>query len=53
MASTPSPAPQHPALLAEDTSVTFYFDNQTGWVTDSINSLIANVPGSFKRTRLR
>ncbi|MBK8901694.1 MAG: pullulanase-type alpha-1,6-glucosidase [Anaerolineaceae bacterium] len=40
--------PNIPLSLAEDTSVTFYFDNQTGWVTDSVNSLIANVPGSFQ-----
>jgi pullulanase len=40
--------PNIPLSLAEDSSVTFYFDNQTGWVTDSVNSLIANVPGSFQ-----
>ncbi|WP_420631431.1 pullulanase-type alpha-1,6-glucosidase [Candidatus Leptofilum sp.] len=37
-----------PLSLAEDSSVTFYFDNQTGWVADSVNNLIANVPGSFQ-----
>lgn len=37
-----------PLVLAEDTAVTFYFDNQTGWVADSVNNLIANVPGSFQ-----
>ena len=40
--------PNIPLSLAEDSTVTFYFDNQTGWVADSINSLIANVPGSFQ-----
>lgn len=40
--------PNIPLSLAEDTSVTFYFDNQTGWVADSVNNLIANVPGSFQ-----
>ncbi len=37
-----------PLVLEEDTAVTFYFDNQTGWVADSVNNLIANVPGSFQ-----
>ncbi len=37
-----------PLVLAQDTAVTFYFDNQTGWVADSVNNLIANVPGSFQ-----
>ncbi|MCB9008343.1 MAG: pullulanase-type alpha-1,6-glucosidase [Ardenticatenaceae bacterium] len=37
-----------PLSLTADSSVTFYFDNQTGWVADSVNSLIANVPGSFQ-----
>ena len=40
--------PNIPLSLTEDSTVTFYFDDQTGWVTDSINSLIANVPGSFQ-----
>ncbi len=40
--------PNIPLSLAEDSTVTFYFDNQTGWVADSVNSLIANVPGSFQ-----
>ncbi|MAU00891.1 MAG: alpha-dextran endo-1,6-alpha-glucosidase [Anaerolineaceae bacterium] len=37
-----------PLSLAEDRTVTFYFDNQTGWVADSVTNLIANVPGSFQ-----
>ncbi|MCP4424955.1 MAG: pullulanase-type alpha-1,6-glucosidase, partial [Chloroflexi bacterium] len=40
--------PNIPLSLAEDTSVTFFFDNQTGWVTDSVNSIVANVPGDFQ-----
>ncbi len=34
--------------LAEDTAVSFYFSEQTGWVTDSVNSIIANVPGNYQ-----
>ena len=37
-----------PLNLTEDSNVSFYFDNQTGWVTDSANTVIANVPGSFQ-----
>ena len=40
--------PNIPLSLAEETTVTFFFDNQTGWVTDSANSLIANVLGDFQ-----
>ncbi len=40
--------PNIPLSLSEETAVTFYFDNQTGWVTDNVNSLIANVVGSFQ-----
>lgn len=34
--------------VAEDTTVVFYFDHKTGWITDNVNSIIANVPGSFQ-----
>lgn len=34
--------------LAEDTTVTFVFDNKTHWVADSVNNVIASVPGSFQ-----
>lgn len=34
--------------LAEDTSVKFIYNHNTNWVTDSVNSLIANVPGSYQ-----
>ncbi|HEX6386730.1 MAG TPA: pullulanase-type alpha-1,6-glucosidase, partial [Anaerolineae bacterium] len=40
--------PNIPLSLAEDTTVTFFFDHVTGWVTDDVNSIIANVPGSFQ-----
>jgi pullulanase-type alpha-1,6-glucosidase len=35
-------------LLEEDTEVQFFFDPRTGWVADSINFLIVNVPGNFQ-----
>lgn len=34
--------------LSEDQSVQFIYDHQTHWVADSVNSIIANVPGSFQ-----
>lgn len=37
-----------PLSLADETAVTFYFDSNTGWVTDSVSSIIANVPGDFQ-----
>ncbi|MBI1258421.1 MAG: pullulanase-type alpha-1,6-glucosidase [Chloroflexi bacterium] len=37
-----------PLVLDKDTSVKFIYSNETHWVTDSINSLIANVPGSYQ-----
>lgn len=37
-----------PLVLEEDSSVTFIFDAKTGWVLDTINHIIANVPGSFQ-----
>ncbi len=37
-----------PLALAEETAVTFFFDHNTGWVADSVNNLIANVPGSYQ-----
>ena len=35
-------------VLEEDTTVEFFFDADTGWVTDNVNSIIANVPGNFQ-----
>ena len=40
--------PNIPLSLAEDTEVSFFFSNQTGWIADSVNNLIANVPGDFQ-----
>lgn len=37
-----------PLVLAEDTAVTYLFDHNTGWAADSVNNLIANVPGDFQ-----
>lgn len=34
--------------LAEDGRVKFIYSHATGWVTDSVNALIANVPGSYQ-----
>ncbi len=38
-----------PLELEEDTTVEFFYDHETGWITDSVRSIIANVPGSFQR----
>ncbi|MCB8942902.1 MAG: pullulanase-type alpha-1,6-glucosidase [Ardenticatenaceae bacterium] len=40
--------PNIPLNLAEETAVTFYFDRFTGWVTDDVNSILANIVGSFQ-----
>ncbi len=37
-----------PLVLEEEQDVTFLFSTQTGWVADSVNSVIANVPGDFQ-----
>ncbi len=37
-----------PLDLGAETAVKFYYDNQTHWVTDTKNSIIATVPGSFQ-----
>ncbi len=34
--------------LAADTSVKFYYDHETHWITDNQNSVIATAPGSFQ-----
>lgn len=34
--------------LGATTSVKFYYDDKTHWITDSVNSLIATVAGSFQ-----
>ena len=40
--------PNIPLELSEETRVTFYFDYNSGWITDDVNSLIATVPGSYQ-----
>lgn len=40
--------PNIPLVLEEDTTVEFLFDAKTGWVTDDVNTIIANVPGNFQ-----
>lgn len=40
--------PNIPLVLMEDTTVRFIYNHNTHWVTDSINSVIANVPGSYQ-----
>src|SRR5436309_13886008 len=37
-----------PLNLGANTSVKFYYDHKTHWVTDNKNSIIATVPGSFQ-----
>jgi len=37
-----------PLSLAAATSVTFYYDHETHWITDNQTSTIATVPGSFQ-----
>lgn len=34
--------------IAEETTVKFFFDEATGWITDNVNSRIVSVPGSFQ-----
>jgi pullulanase-type alpha-1,6-glucosidase len=40
--------PNIPLNLAADTSVKFYYDHETHWITDNFNSVIAVAPGSFQ-----
>ncbi len=40
--------PNIPLSLADQTDVKFYYDHDTHWVTDNVNSVIATVPGSFQ-----
>jgi pullulanase-type alpha-1,6-glucosidase len=40
--------PNIPLNLGADTDVKFYYDHGTHWVTDSVNAVIATVPGSFQ-----
>jgi hypothetical protein len=40
--------PNIPLVVEEDGPVTFFYDHKSYWVSDSINSLIANVSGDFQ-----
>ncbi len=40
--------PNIPLSLAGATTVKFYYDHATHWITDNQNSIIATVPGSFQ-----
>ncbi len=40
--------PNIPLQLDQETAVTFFYSHETHWITDNVNSLIANVPGSFQ-----
>ncbi len=40
--------PDIPLVLAVPTTVKFYYDHKTHWVTDSYNAIIATVAGSFQ-----
>ncbi len=37
-----------PLVVAEETTVQFFFDPASGWATDNVNSLIVNVPGNYQ-----
>jgi pullulanase-type alpha-1,6-glucosidase len=37
-----------PLVLTEETDVRFLFQPSSGWVADSVNHLIANVPGNYQ-----
>ncbi|MBI5960168.1 MAG: pullulanase-type alpha-1,6-glucosidase [Chloroflexi bacterium] len=37
-----------PLVLDEDKAVTFFYDHKTHWVSDNVNSILANVPGSYQ-----
>ncbi|NWJ44601.1 MAG: Ig-like domain-containing protein [Chloroflexi bacterium] len=38
-----------PLNLTANTSVKFYYDHKTNWITDNVNSIIATVPGDFQQ----
>ena len=37
-----------PLNLASPASVKFYYDHETHWITDNVNSIIATAPGSYQ-----
>jgi hypothetical protein len=40
--------PNIPLTLASPAAVKFYYDDQSHWITDNVNSRIVTVPGSFQ-----
>jgi hypothetical protein len=40
--------PNIPLSLGSETEVKFYYSNETHWITDNHNSVIATVPGSYQ-----
>jgi pullulanase-type alpha-1,6-glucosidase len=40
--------PNIPLVLEEPTEVKFVYDNRTHWIADSVNYIIANVPGNYQ-----
>ncbi len=40
--------PNIPLSVPEDGPVMFWYDHKTRWVSDSVNSLVANVSGDFQ-----
>jgi glycosidase/fibronectin type 3 domain-containing protein len=40
--------PNIPLNLGATTSVKFYYDHKSHWVTDNVNSIIATAPGSYQ-----
>ncbi len=40
--------PNIPLDLGAATDVKFYYDHETHWITDNVNSVIATVPGNFQ-----
>jgi hypothetical protein len=43
-----SDGPNIPLSLGSRTTVTFYYDHKTHWVTDNINSIIITAPGNYQ-----
>ncbi len=41
-------APISPSIWAISTTVKFYYDHKSHWITDNVNAVIATVPGSFQ-----
>lgn len=40
--------PNIPLVLEEDTKVTFRYSHVTHWIADSVNYIVANVPGNYQ-----